>query len=454
MSHGSRGQAHDQRVASQGHVQQPVNTYRQHPNHRQYPNAGPLQYTAGGLPPGSYVTVPHISSASRGASTASAASGGPPYYAQPPGNLNAAGLASQPHFQSSWPSAGPHYMPVPADMRAFAAAKVDPHSFVGQGAGSRPQNVGNQPQAHVSNQPGPPVTSAAHPTTQQPPAERQAAQPSHPQMTQPQIRGPLPMLLMQPQRAAQVGQAPQFAVPQNMMLHPNYMLQHQAMSQGPPMVPYFPGGMAGPYLNVMPQQYAGQYTGLTPGLVPANAASGKARDGRVGGRRRQAQPWTKEEDKRLLAMVAQHGAQNWRVIANGVGSRTPAQAAQRWRKTLDPSLKKVKKGKWTADEDDLLRELIEKHGDKNWHTIAKGFNGTRTVKHCRERWVKHISPELKSSEPWTVEEDALLLRLRAKLGYNGWAEIARSLPGRTDNAVKRRFRSLDGNLETSTHIAF
>lgn len=160
------------------------------------------------------------------------------------------------------------------------------------------------------------------------------------------------------------------------------------------------------------------------------------------GRRRKATPWTAEEDRRLVEMVNQHGPQNWRTIANGVGSRTPAQVAQRWRKTLNPELVKVNKGKWTKEEDDKLRELIKKHSDQNWQVISEGFDGTRTVKHCRERWLKHISPDLKHNEPWTVEEDTHLLRLRKDLGYNGWAEIARSLPGRTDNAVKRRFRSL------------
>lgn len=137
------------------------------------------------------------------------------------------------------------------------------------------------------------------------------------------------------------------------------------------------------------------------------------------GRRRKAIPWTDEEDKRLLEMVDQHGPQNWRIIAEYVGSRTPAQVAQRWRKILNPELLKVNKGKWTEAEDDRLRALITKHG-LNWHDIAAGFDGTRTVKHCRERWLKHISPDLKRNEPWMVEEDATLLKVRKELGYNGY----------------------------------
>jgi len=82
-------------------------------------------------------------------------------------------------------------------------------------------------------------------------------------------------------------------------------------------------------------------------------------------------------------MVAKTGPQNWRSIANYVGSRTPAQVAQRWRKILNPELLKVNKGKWTPAEDDRLRLMISRHGT-DWHRIAEGFDGVKTF--CLLLW--------------------------------------------------------------------
>ena len=54
----------------------------------------------------------------------------------------------------------------------------------------------------------------------------------------------------------------------------------------------------------------------------------------IPGRRKKAIPWTEEEDKRLLTMVKQHGPQNWRKIAEYVGSRTPAQVGRLCRSSV------------------------------------------------------------------------------------------------------------------------
>mmetsp|Transcript_215 Transcript_215/g.432 ORF Transcript_215/g.432 Transcript_215/m.432 type:complete len:452 (+) Transcript_215:231-1586(+) len=113
---------------------------------------------------------------------------------------------------------------------------------------------------------------------------------------------------------------------------------------------------------------------------------------------------------------------------------------------------------WTEEEDKKLMALVdavlestlfanpsESHETllvqtKFWQEVAREING-RSSKQCRERWKNSLDPNI-CHTVWKLEEDLKLLALHDEMG-NKWSAIASALPGRTENGVKTRFKSIE-----------
>jgi len=92
------------------------------------------------------------------------------------------------------------------------------------------------------------------------------------------------------------------------------------------------------------------------------------------------------------------------------------------------------KGAWTKEEDDRLVAYIREHGEGCWRSLPKAAGLLRCGKSCRLRWINYLRPDLKRGN-FTADEDDLIVSLHSLLG-NKWSLIAARLPGRTDNEIK------------------
>ncbi|GES75271.1 homeodomain-like protein [Rhizophagus clarus] len=153
--------------------------------------------------------------------------------------------------------------------------------------------------------------------------------------------------------------------------------------------------------------------------------------------------WTEEEDELLRAAISIYGPHKWSLIAAHVPNRTPMQCSTRWLGALNPT---IHKGRWTPEEDAALKEAVSEYVDLldsdghpqpiPWNKIASRIPH-RTGIQCQARWSEALDPSVRKGK-WSPEEDEVLKEGVRRYG-RCWIRIAELIEGRTQRQCRTRW---------------
>lgn len=113
---------------------------------------------------------------------------------------------------------------------------------------------------------------------------------------------------------------------------------------------------------------------------------------------------------------------------------------------INSQKKAIRRIRFSPQEDKLLLQIISNNGTSDWNKISDEFskqsqsNYRRTPRQCKDRYINYLSPEVQYKK-WTYEEDQCLI-LNFFLFPFHWRSIQKSLPGRSEIAIKNRFNRI------------
>ncbi len=169
--------------------------------------------------------------------------------------------------------------------------------------------------------------------------------------------------------------------------------------------------------------------------IGSNRVCLKKLDSRVGPESKKSmKKWTHAEDQHLIHLAELNKGKKWKWVADQIPGKKDSQCRSRWER-IRPGMKQ---GRWTPEEDELLKKIYSKYGDK-WSELAKHLTN-RTGKQVRDRLKNVLDPKLEKKE-FSPEDDEKIYKLFEERGPK-WKEIQQEyFPDRTADFIKNRFYS-------------
>ncbi|KAE9553744.1 hypothetical protein FO519_003054 [Halicephalobus sp. NKZ332] len=152
---------------------------------------------------------------------------------------------------------------------------------------------------------------------------------------------------------------------------------------------------------------------------------------------REPQAWTTEEDEKLLSIVSNcRNIQSiaWEKVAKLMTSRTAAQCKIRFKQSL---MQNLRHGRWTEAEDMFLLDAVNRYGPIDWGKISSCVPG-RNEGQCRSRWTNFLDVK-REPQPWTAEDDELLLNCVRIFGKGKWSELSILFENRNPVDLRGRY---------------
>lgn len=157
--------------------------------------------------------------------------------------------------------------------------------------------------------------------------------------------------------------------------------------------------------------------------------------------------WSEHEDNELLKELEKYDGDSikWKEVARALG-KTSKQCYSRYRQ-INPTLKK---GFWTKEEEEILKDLVRVHG-KKWAYISKIMK-SRSGKQIRHHYLNVLDEANNKKKAFSKDEDDLLKALFLKYGPK-WQFISTFFQGRTGDIIKSRYyNKIKNSISTDIYM--